>query len=63
MAKAGIEGRHKRRWRKTTVVDPGAERARDLIGHDFAPSPVTDHRYAGDITYSATIVSLGGPSP
>jgi len=29
MCQAGIEGRHKRRWRKTTVVDPGAERARD----------------------------------
>jgi len=54
MAKAGIEGRHKRRWRKTTVADPQAERARDLIQRDFAPGPKTDRRYVGDITYIAT---------
>jgi transposase InsO family protein len=54
MAKAGIEGRHKRRFRKTTVADPGAERARDLIQRDFATGPVTDRRYVGDITYIAT---------
>ena len=54
MAKAGIEGRHKRRFRKTTVADPAAERARDLIQRDFAPGPATDRRYVGDITYIAT---------
>jgi len=54
MREGGIVGLHKRRWRKTTVVDPGAERARDLIGRDFAPGPVIDHRYVGDITYIAT---------
>ena len=54
MARAGIEGRHKRRWRKTTVADPAAERARDLIQRNFAPGPVTDRRYVGDITYIAT---------
>lgn len=54
MREAGIEGRHKRRWRKTTIPDPAAERARDLIGRDFAPSPTTDRRYVGDITYIAT---------
>jgi putative transposase len=54
MAQAAIVGRHKRRWRKTTVVDPRAERARDLIDRDFAPGPATDRRYVGDITYIAT---------
>jgi transposase InsO family protein len=54
MSKAGIEGRHKRRLRKTTVADPHAERARDLIQRDFTTGPVTDRRYVGDITYIAT---------
>jgi putative transposase len=54
MRQAGIEGRRKRRFRKTTVVDPQAERARDLIQRDFTPGPVTDRRYVGDITYIAT---------
>jgi transposase InsO family protein len=54
MAKAGIEGRHKRRFRKTTVPDPRAERARDLIQRDFTTGPATDRRYVGDITYIAT---------
>ena len=54
MRQAGIEGRHKRRWRTTTVVDPAAERARDLIQRDFSTGTVTDRRYVGDITYIAT---------
>jgi putative transposase len=54
MAQSGIEGCHKRRWRKTTVVDPAAERNRDLIQRDFTPGPATDRRYVGDITYIAT---------
>jgi transposase InsO family protein len=54
MRQADIVGLHKRRWRKTTVVDPAAERARDLIGRDFAPGPITDRRYVGDITYIPT---------
>ena len=54
MRRGGIVGRHKRRWRTTTIVDPAAERARDLIGRDFATGPVTDRRYVGDITYIAT---------
>ena len=34
---AGLEGRCKKRWRKTTVVDPDAERALDLIERHFGP--------------------------
>jgi transposase InsO family protein len=54
MRRAGLEGRCKKRWRKTTVADPDAERARDLIQRHFGPSTELDRRYVGDITYIAT---------
>jgi transposase InsO family protein len=54
MRAAGLESRRKKRWRTTTIADPAAERARDLIQRDFAPRPGTDQRYAGDITYFMT---------
>jgi transposase InsO family protein len=54
MRAAGLEGRRKKRWRTTTIPDPAAERARDLIQRDFAPRPGADRRYAGDITYIMT---------
>jgi putative transposase len=54
MRAAGLEGRRKKRWRVTTIADPAAQAARDLIGRDFAPRPGTDRRYAGDITYIPT---------
>ena len=54
MRLAGLEGRCKKRWRKTTVADPEAEAAKDLIQRQFGPSPEIDRRYCGDITYMAT---------
>lgn len=51
---AGLEGRCKKRWRTTTVADPEAEAARDLIGRHFGPCEEIDRRYVGDITYIAT---------
>jgi putative transposase len=54
MRAAGLEGRRKKRWRATTIADPAAQRARDLIQRDFAPCAGTDRRYAGDITYIMT---------
>jgi transposase InsO family protein len=54
MRQAGLEGRCKKRWRQTTVADPGAEAARDLIQRHFEPGPEMDRRYVGDITYIAT---------
>ena len=51
---AGLEGRCKKRWRKTTVVNPDAERALDLIQRHFGPCTEIDRRYVGDITYVAT---------
>ena len=37
MRRAGLEGRCKKRWRKTTVPDPQAEKAKDLIQRHFGP--------------------------
>ena len=37
MRPAGLEGRCKKRWRTTTVADPAAEAALDLIQRDFGP--------------------------
>ena len=54
MRAAGLEGRCKKRWRKTTVTDPDAELARDLIQRHFGPCAEIDRRYVGDITYIAT---------
>ena len=54
MRVAGLEGRCKKRWRKTTVADPEAEAAKDLIQRHFGPGAEVDRRYVGDITYVAT---------
>ena len=54
MRLAGLEGRCKKRWRKTTVADPEAEAAKDLIQRHFGPCAEIDRRYVGDITYVAT---------
>ncbi len=54
MRQAGLAGRCKRRWRKSTIASPGAERARDLIQRHFGPCEEFDRRYVGDITYIAT---------
>lgn len=54
MRAEGLEGRAKKRWRKTTVADPEFERAKDLIQREFGPCQELDARYVGDITYIAT---------
>jgi transposase InsO family protein len=54
MVGAGLEGRCKKRWRKTTIPDPDAERARDLIQRQFGPCAEINRRYVGDITYIST---------
>jgi putative transposase len=68
MRQEGLEGRAKKRWRKTTVPDPAAEAAKDLIGRHFGPGAEIDRRYVGDITYVmtwegwaylATVIDLG----
>jgi putative transposase len=54
MRLAGLEGRCKKRWKKTTIADPESEGAKDLIQRQFAPTADIDRRYVGDITYIAT---------
>jgi transposase InsO family protein len=54
MRLAGLEGRCKKRYRKTTTPDPAAERARDLIEREFGPCEEIDRRYVGDVTYIST---------
>jgi transposase InsO family protein len=54
MRQAGLAGRCKKRWRKTTVADPDAEAAKDLIQRRFGPCEEMDRRYVGDITYLST---------
>jgi len=54
MRLAGLKGRCKKRWRKTTVADPEAEAAKDLIQRHFEPTIEINRRYVGDITYIPT---------
>jgi len=54
MRLAGLEGRCKKRWRKTTIPDPEAEAAKDLIQRHFGPCQELDARYVSDITYIPT---------
>src|ERR1035437_7929326 len=54
MGQAGLEGRVKKRWRKTPIAAPEAEAALDLIRRYFGPGVEVDTRYVGDITYIAT---------
>lgn len=50
MRASGIEGVRLRRRHRTTVPDPAAVKAPDLIGRDFSAEK-TNTKYVGDITY------------
>jgi transposase InsO family protein len=53
MRRAGLEGRCKKRWRKTTIQDPAASAADlDLIQGAFDVGGELDVSYCGDITYT-----------
>lgn len=55
MAEAGLAGRCKRRWKRTTIADPQAQAAVDLLKRAFGPGTVEcDRVYVGDITYLRT---------
>jgi transposase InsO family protein len=55
MRVAGLQGKTPRRWRTTTIPDPGAAARPDLIGRDFDTDPAAaDTRWCGDITYINT---------
>ncbi|PMR61883.1 IS3 family transposase [Verrucosispora sp. ts21] len=50
MRQRDVVGRHLRRRKRTTIPDPGAPPAPDLIGRDFTAA-APDQRWCGDITY------------
>ena len=55
MRTAGIAGKAPRRWRKTTVPDPGAATRADRIRRGFtADASKLNARWCGDITYIGT---------
>jgi len=55
MSAAGLRGREAKRWKTTTVPDPGAQAAADAIMRDFTvDAAAVNSRWCGDITYIAT---------
>jgi transposase InsO family protein len=50
MRTIGIAGLRQRRKHRTTIADPAAAKAADLIGRDFTADTVNS-KYVGDITY------------
>ncbi len=68
MRQAGLQGRHCRRGRRTTIPDPRAATRPDLVLRDFQPDPTAlDTRWCGDITdiptdqgwlYLATVIDI-----
>ena len=50
MKAAGLQGRHPRAWKKTTIRGERPVPAPDLIGRDFT-AVRRDQRWCGDITY------------
>jgi transposase InsO family protein len=50
MRRFGVQGLRLRRRVQTTIADPAATKAPDLIGRDFS-APAVNQRYVGDITY------------
>jgi len=52
MVQRGLAGRCKRRWKRTTIADPEAQAAAELVKRVFGPGTVElDRIYVGDITY------------
>jgi len=49
----GLVGVVRGKVKRTTIADPAAERARDLVNRDFAP-PAPDRLWVADMTYVST---------
>jgi putative transposase len=54
MRAAGLQGRHPRAWRRTTIAGQRPVDAPDLLGQDFTAS-APNTRWCGDITYVKTV--------
>lgn len=55
MARRGLAGRARRRTKRTTIADPAAVMAADLVGRNFAPEAhAPDAVWCSDITYVRT---------
>ena len=55
MARRGLVGRARRRTKRTTIADPAAVVAADLVQRDFAPQHhAPDSVWCGDISYVRT---------
>lgn len=53
MQAAGLQGRHPRAWKRTTIGGDRPVSAPDLIGRDFTAA-LPDTRWCGDVTYIKT---------
>jgi transposase InsO family protein len=53
MRAAGLQGRHPKAWKRTTIGGDQPVPAPDLIGRDFT-APAPDTRWCGDVTYVRT---------
>jgi putative transposase len=53
MQAAGLQGRHPRPWKRTTLAGDSPVPAPDLIGRDFT-AEAANQRWCGDITYVKT---------
>jgi putative transposase len=53
MRAAGLVGARRGKVKKTTIADPDAQRAADLVGRRFAPT-APDRLWVADITYVST---------
>jgi transposase InsO family protein len=55
MQAAGLAGREPKRFKRTTIPDPGVDSRPDLIRRAFTPNPgAVNTRWCGDITYIRT---------
>lgn len=53
MRTAGLQGAVRGKVKRTTIPDPAAERARDLVNRRFSP-PAPDRLWVADLTYVST---------
>jgi len=58
MHTAGVQGRHPKAWRTTTIPADDVAATKDLIGRSFT-AQAPGQRWCGDVTYIKTMDGLG----